>query len=669
MQPKAAGGLIRVTVFQSIKQTQGETQDLPWADFADRLHKAKPKAKEAAQLIKLGTYYDNSRATAAKGGRGFEAAWGVEGDYDAGEIAPETAVARLTAANVRAVVATTYNHRAERPRWRVFAPLSAPVPANNRAPLLARLDAVLGFCLARESYDPERAYFVGAVPAGGEQLVWTVDGEKTVDQLPPAELPTPQKKPQEAPKPAKTADTRWDALDKGEDVHANTLAAVASMVRAGVPDAMVHAFGEAVLVPRIAQTRGGERAEQLKADLPRIISGASKYRPETDRKQLTAPPLVDLRAGDPARGLLARVTTDPGAIPFPAEWRKIAAVSGSAKLSAGLHVVAGQTGSGKSQFAVALARGAALAGHPVVYLSLELSRAEVAARLVSLETSYLTDETGDGAKRLPAVWWSTLARGAKIGPNLEEAVQNAVSRLQDPLERFYIWAPDPTAPATVTALGELVRDVAREHPGKAPLVVVDYLQAPGFQLDQTPAAARLPIRERIGAISMGLRHISKETDDGWPGCPVLVLSTTGRGNVAGRDAVKGLDGGDPDLIRTASVEQLKAMPKEAGEIEAASVSVWILASRPPNARETDAGENDPQGRGAETDMAIRLAKARLAPAGPWVPLRMRGATGRITEDLDRYKKAAAADAKAAKDREERRKKAAERRAEKAAERE
>ncbi len=341
---------------------------------------------------------------------------------------------------------------------------------------------------------------------------------------------------------------------------------------------------------------------------------------------------------------------EPGSVPLPEEWKLLRAVYGGAsrwalegaydgketrprdveesigasglvdraaeggRLSRGLHVVAGHTGGGKTALACNLARVAAKAGHPVVYLSLELDRAELAARVIGLEGP---------------VSWAKIANRRRLTTEERDRKLAAIERLEDAVGRLYVWAPDPgpgEQEPTVEALRAFVLDAWERHGGRTPLVVMDYLQAPGMYGRNPEEERWRPLRERIGAITMQLRHLSKASRSlppEWVGGPVLVLSTTARSNTKGLGAIEGMDGDNPDRIRRASIEDLKALPKEAGEIEATAVTSWALAV----SRDAYAGERR---------LTLRLAKARQLPDGQWIPMRFSGSTGEMEDDTDRY---------------------------------
>lgn len=314
------------------------------------------------------------------------------------------------------------------------------------------------------------------------------------------------------------------------------------------------------------------------------------------------------------------------------------------RLSRGLHVFVGPTGGGKTGLALALVLAAILEGHPCVYVSLELDEDELAARLIGLAGS---------------VAWSRLSlrRPLHRDPNrcreLGDQKRAAIDALQAVAGLLYVVAPDPGPDddlpcvtdykkptqgggpdRVVSGVRSLVRAVAAEHE-RTPLVVFDYLQAPGMYAFDPAKEIGLDPRQRIGRLAMALRHLSKaDADDpAWIGCPVVVLSTTARSNTAGKLSTPGMDGTDPDRLRKATLEDLKALGKESGEIEATAVTCWALS----------VGESD----SGDRRFTLRLAKNRKGPAGQWLPFLFTGATGELRDDPERYRLAQVEDAAAA----------------------
>lgn len=342
-----------------------------------------------------------------------------------------------------------------------------------------------------------------------------------------------------------------------------------------------------------------------------------------------------------------RTRDEAGAVPLPAAWRCVRAVIGGASrrdlerahaphsewqgredelrfaedrvataaaegatLPAGLHVVTGQTGGGKTALAVNMVRGALEGRHPAVYVSLELDGGELAARLLALDTGL--------------TWWK-LAQRRPLPPNDATTRREGIATLKPGAARVTVLTPE-SADGLDAAVRRAALDAWRAH-GRVPLVVFDYLQAAA---DLPTNAGRAQIREYVGELSRDLRTLSREMRDArgpgdahWPGCPVVVLSITARGNVRGDSAVPGLDGVQPDALRLAPLEVLKALPKEAGAVEAYAVTSWVLAG----------GEEDEHGR---RPVAFRAAKYRGGSPGGWVPFTFDGRTGRLDEAPERY---------------------------------
>jgi replicative DNA helicase len=286
----------------------------------------------------------------------------------------------------------------------------------------------------------------------------------------------------------------------------------------------------------------------------------------------------------------------------------LASVTEAAKvgkhLPPGLHIFTGQTGGGKSALVMNLAHAAIAAHHPVLYVSLELDARELAARLVGV---------------VGGVPWAALALGRPLTTEHRRARDRTLHQLKATATAFYTAIPD--GPLELHRLREEVLALWREHELRAPLVCFDYLQLASLR---TGEGYQAPLRERIGTVTQELRSLSREDRAaGWPGCPVVVLSSTARASTAGEGKVPGLDGKHPDALRKADLETLKALPKEAGEIEALAVTAWVMAL----------GE---KAQGGTRNLTLRLAKNRLGPPGAWVPFRFTGLTGQLAEDAGRY---------------------------------
>lgn len=178
----------------ALSKTDHET---PWGDLVAQIRRAGPFAnKNACPWVKLATFgirrTDPSRGKySLRNNENVTEVHGIEGDYDGEVVAPEHALALLEAHGIRAAVYTSPSHTPEAPRWRVICPLTTPVPPEQRAALLARLNGALGGILAPESFTLSQSYYFGRVEGAMEYKVLTTfddpDDGTCVDDLPELE--------------------------------------------------------------------------------------------------------------------------------------------------------------------------------------------------------------------------------------------------------------------------------------------------------------------------------------------------------------------------------------------------------------------------------------------------------------------------------------------------
>lgn len=223
-------------------------------------------------------------------------------------------------------------------------------------------------------------------------------------------------------------------------------------------------------------------------------------------------------------------------IPLPTPWGAVNdSLAGG--LWPGMYVLVGGTGAGKTQWAVQAAVQAALAGASSLYLALELSRVDLAARVV-------------GA--LAGVPWSELLRGY-CHPSHAQRVNDAMNTAHGlPL---HVEAGVPFGYGADTL-------AARAWSLRPSLVVLDYLQLCGGRPGEDA-------RTTVGKVSYVARSIARDL-----GAVVLVLSSTSRANYAELVNDPNKDPGD-----------LVGLGKESGEIEYAADGVFVLAKGKADAME------------------------------------------------------------------------------------
>lgn len=294
----------------------------------------------------------------------------------------------------------------------------------------------------------------------------------------------------------------------------------------------------------------GRNALDPTADLEPVIPPAAPSAPTPHGPAKPPPSIAEaLRPGFDA--LRRRANREEKPIPLP--WNTLAAHLGGG-LWPGLHVLVGNTGSGKSQLAIQAAHYGARHGVPAAYVGLELDTAGIVARLAALEL----------AERRVAVHWSTLY----LGEN-PEALERAEGVRED-LARL------PFHPVTVPPMGwsyQDLRTVAEGMRAKYPagpfLLVLDFLQlVSGEESD---------LRERIGRAAYVGRAVARDL-----GAAVLLVSSTARENYAALagEEKDGTSNKKAQALGEGSPGRLTGLGKESGEIEYAADTLLVLGKSP-----------------------------------------------------------------------------------------
>ena len=246
--------------------------------------------------------------------------------------------------------------------------------------------------------------------------------------------------------------------------------------------------------------------------------------------------------------------------PLPTPWSQVDTLLGGGWWP-GMYVLVGGTGIGKTQWAVQASVKAAQAGVRVLYLALELSRRDLAARVVGV---------------LSGVSWSGLLRGTLSDDDLVRA-QNA-RRVVEGLPLHTECGPPYGYGAEAMA--------SRAWALRSTFVVLDYLQLCSGRSGED-------LRIGIARAAYTARALARDL-----GAVVLVLSSTARENY-GR--LEWSEDRDPsDLVGTG---------KESGEVEYAADGVLVLARQKDTAK--------------ARERSLVIAKNRHGPLGS-VDLRWNG---------------------------------------------
>src|SRR5579883_1071901 len=293
-------------------------------------------------------------------------------------------------------------------------------------------------------------------------------------------------------------------------------------------------------------------------------------------------------------------------VPIPVPWPSIAEPLGGG-LWPGLHVLVGNTGSGKSQFALQLSLEAARKAVPVLYIGLELDYIGLVARLLSLLT--LRHK------------WSDLYLGkANAITDLLELNFAAVEQLRSLPVQIQVAPPNGWDYSNLLAAAQGLRkqfpekigDEGKPIRGSRPfLIVLDFLQL--------VSGDERELRERIGKAAYAGRMIAREMD-----AAVLLISSTARENYGTLENQPRTKNGDVPKIKDAlgrgSPTRLVGLGKESGEIEFAADTVLVLA-REPWPEDAETGKPIPPTDGTHCWLAIAKIRAGLPS---WAELRFDG---------------------------------------------
>jgi len=149
----------------SVFSPVGPEQTFTLQSLCDLAVLSKAPTKEALKMV-IGGEFDTTRA---RKNDNMLTVTCVFGDFDAGDMTPTEAYEKLKAANITGAIITSPRHkhegmRGEGNRWRVAAPLSAPLPFTSHAALACRLNSVFGYgILGTEGLSASRPYYIGSV--------------------------------------------------------------------------------------------------------------------------------------------------------------------------------------------------------------------------------------------------------------------------------------------------------------------------------------------------------------------------------------------------------------------------------------------------------------------------------------------------------------------------
>ena len=119
---------VHITIFPDLAATERESVFVSLRQFAELLRTERAASKSELRLFSMCSY--GSKRTSKRSLRhdaNIRECFALVGDYDGGKVSLVDAETALRRAGVCALLVTTPSHTPEHPRWRVIAPLSAPL--------------------------------------------------------------------------------------------------------------------------------------------------------------------------------------------------------------------------------------------------------------------------------------------------------------------------------------------------------------------------------------------------------------------------------------------------------------------------------------------------------------------------------------------------------------
>ena len=180
-ETKAAQALDRpmqITRFPEERALSKRTMQMSTRELAAWIEEQSAPTKAELPWLKQATFGPKkSKYGCYRTNNNMKAIEGIEGDYDGEIVTLAEAEARVKKAGFAALFYPTARHTPEKPRWRVFCPLSNAMSPDARSVLLARLNGALGGILAPESFNKSLAYYAGSVDGKPPVKTVLVEGE------------------------------------------------------------------------------------------------------------------------------------------------------------------------------------------------------------------------------------------------------------------------------------------------------------------------------------------------------------------------------------------------------------------------------------------------------------------------------------------------------------
>ena len=356
------------------------------------------------------------------------------------------------------------------------------------------------------------------------------------------------------------------------------------------------------VVPVVQQPLEERREPEAPAE-PWRRRGRARATARSPRKELLKPRELKTVLDDALVRMRRRAAGQEKPIPLP--WTGLAEALGGGLWSGTAVTLVGDTGCGKTQWALQVAAHAAAAGVPVCYVAPEAGVDQVAPRLLSIKAGHR---------------WNELYVGKTDAATIDSIRASYSEELKKlPFHLLPGKASRPGEPGSL-AVAEWMRQRYRKtRAGRRPLLIVqDFVElVSGVGRDQEE------FNELMGRVAQEARQAAREHD-----VAVLIVSSTSREQRHNPELSIGIhhERRQPRGLGRGNPARLLLTGKNAGDLERESDTVLVLAQE--QDQQPNVAGDDP-----ETWTRVWCAVAKNRSGGrAWAALRFNGSS--FEEDTD-----------------------------------
>lgn len=169
---------VHFTFFEDAYATRKTEADLTLPELAEKILGATSYTKDGLPWLKAAEFGDERTSKKSlRNDKNMGWVYGIELDYDKGQVSFQDAVSLLEDHGVRGLVHTSRSHTPENPRWRQIIPLSKKIRPDQRQTIARRVAEEFGVPFDEKSFiPPSQSFFYGSVTGNPPVQVQVVDG-------------------------------------------------------------------------------------------------------------------------------------------------------------------------------------------------------------------------------------------------------------------------------------------------------------------------------------------------------------------------------------------------------------------------------------------------------------------------------------------------------------